>query len=347
MLAWIVGALAGLAALALIVVSAAEYRPADVEPVDITAGAGAQKAAQGRHYTVVTLNTGFGALGRGADFFMDGGKSVQPSDKATVRANIDGMYSSLSQMNADAYFLQEVDVDSTRSYGINQAREFQRRLSLNGAFAYNFNTLWVPYPWPMIGHVESGLETLTSFEMTSAERESLPVPFAWPVRSFNLKRCLLTARVPIEGSDKELVLVNLHLEAYDDGEGKLLQTRQLMNSIQAEYHNGNYVVAGGDFNQTFPGGERYIQLEESYWQPGLLTEADLPAGFAFVNDPSSPSCRLLNQPYSGDRSQTQLYLIDGFIVSPNVQVNAVETIDLNFTHTDHNPVRLDFTLKGE
>ena len=39
-------------------------------------------------------------------------------------------------------------------------------------------------------------------------------------------------RVPIEGTDRELVLVNLHLEAYDDGEGKIAQTRQLLPSIR-------------------------------------------------------------------------------------------------------------------
>ena len=48
----------------------------------------------------------------------------------------------------------------------------------------------------------------------------LPCPFSWPTRIANLKRCLLVERIPIADSDKELVLVNLHLEAYDDGEGK-------------------------------------------------------------------------------------------------------------------------------
>ena len=56
------------------------------------------------------------------------------------------------------------------------------------------------------------------------------------------------------GSDREPVLVNLHLEAYDDGEGKIAQTNQLRDYIEDEYAKGNYVIAGGDFNQVFPGG---------------------------------------------------------------------------------------------
>lgn len=50
----------------------------------------------------------------------------------------------------------------------------------------------------------------------------------------NLKRCLLVSRISVEGTDREFVLVNLHLEAYDDGEGKIAQTRQLAALLEAE-----------------------------------------------------------------------------------------------------------------
>jgi len=45
------------------------------------------------------------------------------------------------------------------------------------------------------------------------------------------------------------VLVNLHLEAYDSGEGKIAQTKLLVEFLEQEYAKGNYVIAGGDFNQ--------------------------------------------------------------------------------------------------
>ena len=47
------------------------------------------------------------------------------------------------------------------------------------------------------------------------------------------------------------MLVNLHLEAYDSGEGKIAQTKLLVEFLEQEYAKGNYVIAGGDFNQTF------------------------------------------------------------------------------------------------
>ena len=68
-------------------------------------------------------------------------------------------------------------------------------------------------------------------------------------------------------------------------------------------------------------------------------------GWRFAVDDSAPTCRLLNQPYSGDRAKTQFYVIDGFIVSPNVEVEAVHVIETDFQYTDHNPVKLEAVLK--
>ena len=152
--------------------------------------------------------------------------------------------------------------------------------------------------------------------------------------------------LPLEGSDKQLVLVNLHLEAYDDGEGKIAQTNQLKDFIQSEYEKGNYVIAGGDFNQIFPGGlEAYPNEHPDLWTPGVLTGDMLPEGWSFAYDLATPSCRLLNQPYDpSDTVNTQYYVIDGYIVSPNVSVQTVETLDLGFENSDHNPVRLIVTL---
>jgi hypothetical protein len=38
-------------------------------------------------------------------------------------------------------------------------------------------------------------------------------------------------------------------------------------------------------------------------------------------------------------------VIDGFIVSPNVTVDTVETLDFGFQNSDHNPVYITVSLK--
>ena len=64
-----------------------------------------------------------------------------------------------------------------------------------------------------------------------------------------------------------------------------------------------------------------------------------------MTDNSAPSCRSLDQPYAGaDHEKFQYYLIDGFIVSGNVTVESVETQNLNFKNSDHNPILMKVTL---
>ena len=338
----IVAAAAGLIAW----LSIAEYRPEAVEELNFTArDESAPALPQGESLTVLSWNIGYAGLGSNADFFMDGGENVKSSDRVRVESNLLNISELLYGENApDLVLLQEVDTNSSRTYNIDQSACLA---GANAAHALNYSCPFVPFPLPPIGKVNSGVFTTTDYAIDRAERISLPCPFSWPVSTANLKRCLLVSYLPIEGSDRQLVLVNLHLEAYDDGEGKIAQTRQLNEFIQAEYEKGNYVIAGGDFNQIFPGSlEVYPNTHPELWEPGVLTEDMLPVGWSYAYDLRVPSCRLLNRPYDPeDTENTQHYVIDGFILSPNVTLESVETLDEGFIASDHNPVLLRVTLK--
>lgn len=173
------------------------------------------------------------------------------------------------------------------------------------------------------------------------------MPFSWPYRLGNLKRCLLVSRIPIANSKKELVVVNLHLEAYDDGKGKAAQTKKLFAVLNQEMEKGNYVVAGGDFNQTFSSTDisGYTQ-QKALWKPGLLPVDKQKSHWQFRMDARTPSCRSLDVAFSGaDKDAFQYYVIDGFIVSKNIEITECETIQKNFVHADHNPVLLKIKLK--
>jgi endonuclease/exonuclease/phosphatase family metal-dependent hydrolase len=142
--------------------------------------------------------------------------------------------------------------------------------------------------------------------------------------------------------------VNLHLEAYDSGGGREAQTKALMEFLVREYEKGNYCIAGGDFNQTFPGFDenRFPLRKKEYFVPGILSPSLLNPRWRFAADLETPSARLLDKPYSGRPEDTQFYIIDGFILSPNVELLSVQTIDLNFKYSDHNPVEIKVKLKA-
>lgn len=236
--------------------------------------------------TILTWNTGYAGLGEESDFVLDGGKTSNPESEETVNKNMVGIEHLISTADADILMLQEVDTHSARTYDKNQWQGYHKTLQhYDSAFAYNYRCPFVPFP-PMdpIARVNSGVATYSRFGITDATRQSLPVPFSWPVRTANLKRCLLVSRIPILDSDKELVMVNLHLEAYDDGAGKIAQTRQLVELLEQEYEKGNYVIAGGDFNQVFPEAKHEVK-DTSAWVPGRLDP--LEEGWDYLFDDST------------------------------------------------------------
>lgn len=324
-----------------------EYKPDDVETVEIE-GEATELLYPGSTVKIVSWNMGYGALGDNADFFMDGGSGVRTADEDRVRENVQAVIDELTALEPDVIFLQESDRDSSRSYGIDEAGWIADSFpGYQSTFAYNYRVLYVPYPVPPIGKVNSGILTLSAYPIAASERIQLPCPFSWPLRLGNLKRCLMVDRVPIYGTDKELVLINLHLEAYDDGEGKIAQTEMLREILQAEADAGNYVIAGGDFNQIFSSIVNPYPSREGMWLPGEIDVTAFDPGWQFAMDTTLPSCRSLDRPLIGaDIDDFQFYLIDGFIVSSNLVITALRTQNLGFVNSDHNPVVMEVFLSG-
>ncbi|MDO5713495.1 MAG: endonuclease [Tissierellia bacterium] len=321
--------------------TATEYKPEAVEDIPLKQG---QSIPVKDEITLVSWNLGYGGLDEDTDFFMDGGKMVMARSAKAVANSLEGIGNISEQLKGDFYLYQEVDRPSRRSYHMDQVRYLEKRLEYPGQFARNFHVKFIPYPWPPMGQVESGILTQSVYQPTSSQRISLPVPFTYPVRLANLKRCLLVNRYPVIG-EKELVLINLHLDAYDDGEGKREQSKVLMDLMKEEYEKGNFVIAGGDWNQSFQEGTlKYPRAPEGMWNPGELLRDEVPSNWTFAYDDSHPTSRLNNKPYEKGSEDTWYYVIDGYLVSPNVEVKEVKTIPLDFKYTDHEPVVLKAKL---
>ena len=330
-----------------------EFNPEEVESLEINYQAH-KKIEAGKSLRIMTWNMGYGALGDNADFFMDGGRMVYTADEDRVNDNLNDMVEEIDKDYPDILFVQEIDRNSARSHFLDEAeflRENGKSEVFAGAYSYapNFKVAFIPLPVPPIGKVDAGIAVFSDYEMVSSDRIKLPCPFKWPLSTMNLKRCLEVVRMPVENSDKELVLVNLHLEAYDSGEGKLAQTRELNDLLTEEVEKGNYVIAGGDFNQTFSDIDvSAYPVQEREWQAGLLDVNEFSEMLSFYTDTSAPTCRslarVLATAKSKDPKDFQYYVIDGFIVSSNITVKKIETRDLGFVSSDHNPIVMDFVM---
>ena len=88
--------------------------------------------------------------------------------------------------------------------------------------------------------------------MDEAVRRSLPLESGL-TRLTDLDRCYTVSRLPL-ANGATLCLYNVHLSAYtSDGSISTEQARLLLADMAAEYAQGNYALAGGDFNKDLPG----------------------------------------------------------------------------------------------
>ena len=278
-------------------------------------------------FTAIIWNIGFAGLGAKSDFFYDGGKMVRsPEHLATEYWK--GIQKTVNGMQSDFVLLQEVDVNSKRSYHINQVKAL-KQLANHSAFALNYKVKFVPIKFTNpLGKVESGLLSLSQNQPTESIRYQYPGSYSYPTKLFFLRRCALLQRFPIKDTAKELIVINTHQSAYDDGEMKLQEMQRLYELYKQEVDKGNYVVIGGDFNQI----------------PDFTKETNKLGQVAQVIYPeNAPTNRALKTAYSPETTETKV--IDYFIVSPNVKVNSIATKDLQFQFSDHQPVELNFTLQ--
>ena len=185
---------------------------------------------------IMSWNIGYASLDEEADFFMDGGKTTRGISKEKTEENLKALKEKMVENDPDILMVQEIDIDSHRSHRVNELNSFKetfREDTYTNDFAFNYKAGYVPYPIPTIGKVNSGISTFSKYQMQDAKRVQLPIPFSWPVSLVNLKRCLLINRIHLEDVDKDLVVINLHLEAYDDGEGKTKQFNMLSKTRRA------------------------------------------------------------------------------------------------------------------
>lgn len=330
----------------LTLLTVTDYRP-KVETLLQVQNNGTATLKKGTELSVITFNIGYCGLDKNQDFFMDGGTMSRSSSKAQTMTNLEKITAFLANQNADALLMQELDIKSTRSFNINELEYMEMTFQgYSSTFGQNYKVPWVPVPLmqPM-GAVNSGLVTLSRYMSSEAVRYQYPGGEAWPVQLFELDRCFIENRIPVEGG-KELVLINSHLSAFDKGgEIRKKQLDFLKSYTTGEYAKGNYVIVGGDWNHQLPGTNASQFKTTESWPFWLqkLPEDFTPAGFQWGVDENVPSNRTVAKAYvEGENFRT---VIDGFLVSPNVEISSVRGHDLGFENSDHNPVTGIFMLK--
>ena len=301
-------------------------------------------------YSVVTYNLGFGAYTPDFSFFMDGGESSVAESKESVVTTIAGAADMVKKMEPDFVLFQEVDLDSTRSYHVNQYEMLAQTFdTYTSNFAVNYDSAYLFYPFHKPhGKSKSSLATFSKYEMTGTVRRSLPISTSFS-KFFDLDRCYSITRIPVENG-KELCLYNVHLSAYGNSdEIRAGQIGMLCGDMKADYEKGNYVICGGDFNHDLKNKEFDPENEYSWAYP--FPREMLPENFSLCMDAFSDeekekmpdSARNADMEYV--EGVTFTVTLDGYIVSDNVDVIVYENLHTGYLYADHDPVWMCFSLQ--
>lgn len=148
------------------------YRLEDKQKLTIT-GKSTEKAKTKKSYRITSGNIGFGAYSDDYSFFMDGGKESRARSKDAVIENVSSYAEAVAQLNPDFMLFQEVDIDGTRSYHVDERKLLLSQTlstdntSRNYTFAQNYDSPYLFYPiLEPHGKNKSGMLTVSNMKIT-------------------------------------------------------------------------------------------------------------------------------------------------------------------------------------
>lgn len=282
--------------------------------------------------SVLTYNIGY----------LSGMTNNLPVDReeSLFSKNLSESISLLSNYDFDFIGLQEVDFGADRSFNYNQFDSLGLSLGFHqGAYAVNWDKSYVPFPYLPIqnhfGKMYSGQGLLSKVQLYSNDLLILDKPINAPFyyNAFYLDRVLQINKVLI-GTDT-LVLMNVHLEAFDK-ETRKLQAEKVL--VEFKKWSTDYpVILMGDFNSPPPFASE-LNTDEKTIE-------------IFLNDP------FIEEAISKERylkNESQYFTFDtaepyerlDYIFYNNNKIRKIESDVLREAQSisDHLPVWMTFTL---
>lgn len=248
--------------------------------------------------------------------------------------NLSGAIAALQPLNPDIIAFQEIDLDSKRSYGVNQVDTLASALDFPTAgLAINWNKNYVPFPyWPISSHfgkIVSGQAVLSRYPIVENQRIVLEKVASRPFfyNAVYLDRLAQVTQVQLQ--DRSIIVINIHLEAFDNPT-RLNQTRAV-RELAETYAQELPVLVVGDFNSAVnrpEEGERSIEI---------MTESKL-----FTS--ATPQEQWANQPtFPSEPPEHKLDYV--FYTPATIELGDTRVLTEAGTASDHLPLVMTFTLK--
>ncbi|MFE4106740.1 endonuclease/exonuclease/phosphatase family protein [Almyronema epifaneia] len=257
-------------------------------------------------------------------------------DRALFDTNQNTAVDALAPIDADFVALQEVDLEAKRSYNVNQVEAIAQALQFRyGAIAVNWDKNYVPFPtWPPSAHfgrILSGQAVLSRYPVTDQERFVLDKVASNPAYYNALYLDRLAQVAFINVNQQRLVIINVHLEAFDTAT-RLQQTDYVLN-LAEQYASTSPVLLLGDFNSALnrpEEGEKSIQR--------ILQSDRFRSAFELA-DPANPAIAT----FPSDQPQFKLDYI--FYNPDKIEVLDARVVKEAAQASDHLPIAVQFRLR--
>lgn len=244
----------------------------------------------------------------------------------------------LNAQQVDIIGFQEIDYASSRSHQVDQLKELSGNYA-QAVASINWDKRYVPFPyWPPSAHfgsMLSGQAVLSKFPIKESRTIVLDKPQAAPFyyQAFYLDR--LIQLVELQMGSTDLVVLNVHLEAFDQ-ETREAQAEVLLNYVDSLVADRPLLVIG-DFNARPPFAQEQVTQEKTmslfYEHPQL--SAAIPKS-DYTNNESSYFTFDTSEPYE------KLDYI--FYNHKFIQALGAKVITEAGQISDHLPVYLSFTF---
>lgn len=194
-------------------------------------------------YSIVTYNVGY----------LSGMTNNLPiaKPKKLFEKNLAKVTEEIKKVNPDIIAFQEIDYNASRSYKVNQEKEMAKLGYNYVASGVNWDKRYVPFPyWPPsmhFGKTVSGQSIISKYPLKDYKRIVLERVEDSPFYrdAIYLDRLAQVLKVVIE--EKEVVIINIHLEAFDEPTRKK-QFRFVIDKLFNKYMDEYPTILLGDFN---------------------------------------------------------------------------------------------------
>lgn len=280
-----------------------------------------QKIDNDSIYSIVTYNIGY-LSGMTNNLAVEKPKSLFDTNLKKVTKLFDSL-------NVDIIAFQEIDFAATRSFKVNQQNEIAKLGYNYIAQAVNWDKTYMPFPyWPyatQFGNMLSGQSIISKYPLADHERIVLERVADDPFyrNAFYLERLAQVTKATIE--DKEVVLINVHLEAFD----KPTRAKQFKFVLELfkKYASQQPTILLGDFNS--PAQDSKALINQLFETPNIGNAAFNKDAIENTFDSRKPNKRIDYIFYT----KNSIEYLNGKVLTEFGQTS------------DHLPVYMEFRLK--